>query len=172
MKRVKLFIATSLDGYIARSNGDVDWLYTDQDYGYTNFLETIDTVLMGGKTYRQVLGFGDWPYSTKKSYIFTHDLQSESTDEITFIHHDIPGCVRRLKKEKGKDIWLVGGAEINTILLEAGLIDELWIFKMPVLLGTGVPLFNSSKSETWLQIKDIEEFDSGLVKMIYHKKLT
>lgn len=170
MKRVKLFIATSLDGYIARSNGDIDWLYTDQDYGYTNFLKNIDTVLMGGKTYRQVLDFGDWPYATKKSYVFTHDLQSESTEDITFIHHDIAGCVRRLKEEKGKDIWLVGGAAINTILLEAGLIDELWLFKMPVLLGSGIPLFHQSEQENWFQIKDVEEFESGLLKMVYHRK--
>ena len=170
MKKVKLFIATSLDGFIARENGDIDWLYTDQDYGYTEFLNTIDTVLMGGKTYRQVLGFGDWPYGTKQSIEFTHDLKAQSTDEVTFIHHDIPGCVKRLKEEKGKDIWLVGGAEINTLLLESGLIDELWIFKMPALLGRGIPLFNRT-SERWFQIQDIEEFDSGLVKMLYHKKV-
>lgn len=170
MKRVKLFIATSLDGYIARPNGDIDWLYTDQDYGYTDFLQTVDTILMGGKTYRQVLGFGDWPYATKQSFVFTHDLEAKSQEDITFIHHDITGCVRRLKEGSGKDIWLVGGAEINTILLEAGLIDELWIFQMPVLLGAGIPLFNQTKKENWLQIKDVEEFDSGLLKTIYHKK--
>jgi len=170
MKKVILFIATSLDGYIARENGDIDWLYTDQDYGYKDFLDSVDTILMGGKTYRQVLGFGEeWPYADKKSVIFTHDVSQQSNDEITFIHHDIPGAIDRLRKEKGKDIWLVGGAEINTILLEEGLIDELWLFKMPVVLGKGIPLFNEVPKESWFKIHDIEEFDSGLVKMIYLK---
>lgn len=171
MKKVKLFIATSIDGFIARENGDVDWLYTDQDYGYNAFAQSVDTVLMGGKTYRQVLGFSrEWPYQDKQSVVFTHDLSSQSNDEITFVHHDIAAHVERMKTEKGKDIWLVGGGQINTIMLEAGLIDELWLYKMPVVLGSGIPLFYSIPKDSWFEIQDIEEFDTGLVKMVYHKK--
>lgn len=171
MKKVILFIATSLDGYIARENGDIDWLLADQDYGYTDFISTIDTVLMGGRTYRQVLGFADeWPYADKKSVIFTHDVSNQSNDEITFIHHDIAANVSRLKEKKGKGIWLVGGAQINTMLLEAGLIDEIRIYKMPVVLGSGIPLFHQTNKDSWFKTHDIEEFESGVVKMIYVKK--
>lgn len=171
MRKVKLFIATSLDGYIARENGEIDWLYTDQDYGYHDFLATVDTILMGGRTYRQVLSFGEeWPYLDKQSIIFTKDVSQQSNEEITYVHHDVAAHVERLKQDKGKDIWLVGGAEINTLLLREGLIDEMWIFKMPVILGSGIPLFYKTPKESWFEIHDIEEFDTGLVKMIYHKK--
>lgn len=172
MRKVKLFISTSLDGYIARSNGEIDWLYTDQDYGYKSFLETVDTLLMGGVTYRQILGFSsEWPYSDKRAVVFTHDLSLESNDEITFIHHDLAGATDRLKREESKkDIWLVGGASINTELLNAGLIDEIWLFKMPLLLGSGIPLFHPIHKETWLKIHEVEEFESGVLKMIYVKR--
>lgn len=171
MRKVILYIATSLDGFIARSSGEVDWLFSDQDYGYSKFISNIDTVLMGGKTYRQIIDFGvDWPYAKQKSYVFTHDVSQKSTSSIQFIHHDLPGVVEKLKKKKGKDIWLVGGSEINSMFLKEGLIDELQLFIHPLYLGKGVPIFNFSIKETWFKAHDIEEFDSGMVKMVYVKK--
>ncbi len=171
MRKIILYITSSLDGYIARENGDVDWLLQDQDYGYKDFVDTIDTVLMGGKTYRQVLEFGgEWPYQTKNSFVFTHDVSYQSNDEVTFIHHDVVPFVRELKDKEGKDIWLIGGSEINTLLLNEGLIDELWIFIHPMILGTGIPLFTSNSNDTWFQVNDIEEYDSGMVRIMYSKK--
>ncbi len=171
MRKVILFITSSIDGYIARENGDVDWLFTDQDYGYKDFTETIDTVLMGGATYRQVLGFGgEWPYQTKNSYVFTHDASLRSNEEVTFIHHDVPEFVKGLKEKEGKNIWLIGGSQINTVLLNEDLIDEIQLFIHPVILGEGIPLFTGSSIETWFTINGIEEFDTGLMKLVYQKK--
>ena len=149
MRKIVLFIATSLDGYIARENGDIDWLFSDQDYGYSKFFDSIDTVLMGGKTYRQVMGFGgDFPYASKNCFVFTHDVSYESNDEVTFIHHNLEEFTTALKEKEGKDIWLIGGSEINTILLNEGLIDEMRIFMHPVILGHGIPLFKESSKES------------------------
>lgn len=173
MRKIILYITNSLDGFIARENGDVDWLFTDQDYGYKAFTDSIDTVLMGGNTYRQVLGFGgEWPYLTKNSYVFTHDASFQSNEEVTFIHHDVIPFIKELKKKKGKDIWLIGGSQINTLLLNEGLIDEMWTFIHPVILGNGIPLFNKGSMESWFTVQNIEEFDSGLIKIVYHKKPT
>lgn len=171
MRKIILFITTSLDGYIARENGDIDWLFTDGDYGYKDFVESVDTVLMGGVTYRQVLDFGgEWPYKTKRSFVFTSDVSYQNNDDVNFVHHDIGQFVKELKDEEGKNIWLVGGGQINSLLLNEGLIDEMWIYLHPVILGSGIPLFHGDVKESWFEIHNIEEYDSGLVKMIYHKK--
>lgn len=171
MRKVILFIATSLDGFIARENGDVDWLFTEGEYGYKEFYDSIDTVLMGGKTYRQVLTFGEeFPYATKQAYVFTRDINYKSNEEVTFIHHDMLDFVKDLKSRKGKDIWLIGGSEINTAFLAAGLIDEMWLFVHPVMLTRGIPIFYDTQVDHWFKLNNIEEFDTGMVKMVYHKK--
>ena len=100
MRKIILFIATSLDGYIARENGDIDWLFTEGEYGYNEFYDSIDTVLMGGKTYRQALTFGDeFPYATKQAYVFTRDVNHKSNEEVAFIHHDMLDFAQDLKRK-------------------------------------------------------------------------
>jgi dihydrofolate reductase len=171
MRKIILFIATSLDGFIARENGEVDWLFTEGEYGYKEFFNSVDTVLMGGKTYRQILTFGDeFPYATKQAFVFTRDVNYRSNEEVTFIHHDMIEFVNELRTKKGKDIWLIGGSEINTAFLNAGLIDEMWLFVHPVILTRGIPLFYDTGADHWMKINDIEEFDTGLVKMVYVRK--
>ncbi|MDH5609933.1 MAG: dihydrofolate reductase family protein [Cyclobacteriaceae bacterium] len=171
MRKIILFIASSLDGYIARENENIDWLFSDQDYGYTAFLHTIDTVLMGGKTYRQILGFGgDFPYASKNCYVFTHDILLQSNEEVTFIHHDIIDFVKELKEKKGKDIWLIGGSQINGLLQRHGLIDEIQLFLHPVLIGNGIRVFDYLTQDQWFSVQGVEEFDTGLIKLVYRKK--
>ena len=127
MRRLKLYTAVSLDGYIAGPNGEIDWLDVggDLDYGYAEFYESIDTTLMGSLTYRVALSVPDFPYPDKTNYVFTRSPSQPDTEHVRFVSGDIAGFVRSLKEEPGEGIWLVGGGQINTIMLNAGLIDEV-----------------------------------------------
>lgn len=171
MRKIRLFIASSLDGYIARKSGAVDWLFTDQDYGYTEFFSTIDTLLMGRKTYEQVLEFGEYPYRGKKSLVFSR-TQSRKTDEnVEFVGGDIKSLIDILRQEKGRDIWLVGGAELIYSFINYGLIDELILSIHPIILGNGIPLITQDSSlETVLKLKTVKCYDSGLVQITYSWK--
>lgn len=174
MRKVILYSAVSLDGFIARTNGDIDWLFQGeegQDYGYADFIQTIDTVIMGGTTFRQILTFeGDFPYADKRCYVVTRDVALKH-EYAEFIHHDIIDHVNTWKNEiVGKNIWLVGGSEINTILLEHQLIDELQLFIHPVFLTKGIRLFNEINLDQWFTLSDIEEFSNGMVRLVYHFK--
>ena len=148
MRKVVLFIAMSLDSYIADVNGGVAWLAGDgsdcQNAGsYPEFIETVDTILWGYKTYHQVVAEltpGRWDYAGKQSYVFTHqDLPS--TKEIIFTSQDPAAFVQQLKAEPGKDIWLCGGASMIHQLLGHRLIDKFCFNIIPTILGGGVSLF-------------------------------
>ena len=151
MRKVILYIAMSLDGYIADSNGGVSWLVGEDvdyqgDHGYSEFLKSIDTVIMGMKTYRQVveeLSPDVWVYQGMKTYVLTHQ-KKENKEDIEFIEGDICGFVKSLKEETGKDIWICGGASIVNQLMKENLIDEYQISVMPMILGSGTRLFHDT----------------------------
>lgn len=167
MRKVILFIATSLDGYVARRDGSIDWLYTEGDFGYQEFLASIDTTLMGGVTYREVLGFGEFPYKdgSIKNYVFTRRPESMPGEYVEFVSSDIPEFVRALKQQPGKNIWLMGGGQINTVLLNAGLVDEMRIFLHPVILGDGIPVFAPPVRESWFTVEDAHVHERGLTEL-------
>ncbi|WP_020533474.1 dihydrofolate reductase family protein [Flexithrix dorotheae] len=171
MKPLILYIATSLDGYIARKNGAVDWLPEGEegdDYGYQAFYDGIDTVLMGNKTYQQLLSFGvEYPYKGTEGFIFTRNMELTRDENVTYIQEDIVEFTQKLKQGEGKGIWLIGGGEIIKILLEADLVDELIIFEMPVLLGNGIPLFPESKKEIKLKLEESKTYSGGIVELKY-----
>ncbi|MBD2072746.1 dihydrofolate reductase [Phormidium sp. FACHB-592] len=167
MRRIILFIAASLDGYIARPSGEVDWLFTDQDYGYTEFLASVDTVLMGRKTYEQVLTFGEFPYQEKQSYVFSRDPGFDASPHAETVRTDIKAFVETLRQSNGKDIWLVGGAALIYPFLKHELLDELILSVHPILLGSGIPLFSETDLTTPLQCLASHCYDSGLVQMKY-----
>ena len=169
MRKVKLFIACSLDGFIARQDGAIDWLFTDNDYGYQAFYDSIDTTLMGNKTYEQLISFGDFPYQEKKNYVFTRQFDLESTEWMTFITEDMVAFTKALKKYAGKDIWLIGGGAIINILYQAGLIDEYILAINPIILGSGIPLFPGPIGEQKLKLLDTKTYPSGLVQITYGK---
>ncbi len=170
MRKIRLFIASSLDGYIARTSGDVDWLFTDADYGYAEFFDSIDTVLMGGKTYRQILEFGEYPYKGKKGFVFSKTLQGKN-DDVEFVGGDIKSFIDKLRNDSGGDIWLVGGAEIIHYFIKERLLDELILSIHPIILGDGIPLIVKDASlSTKLQLKEVKTFDSGLLQVSYDLK--
>lgn len=172
MRKVISYIACSLNGKIARENGDVDWLENipnpeESDYGYYEFYDTIDTTIMGYATYKQVI---DWeiafPYKGKENYVFTRESRG-SSDDVQFITKDHIQFLEKLKKKKGKDIWLVGGAQLNSLILKHKLIDELWIHLMPVLLPEGIDLFTEILTDTSLTLKSTSSYKSGVVGLQY-----
>ncbi|GKS14198.1 diacylglycerol kinase [Paenibacillus chitinolyticus] len=139
-----------MDGYIARENGAIDWLYEvegEGDNGYSDFYETIDTVLMGNKTYEHTFELADqFPYPDKKCYVFTRS-EREPSPYVTFISGDIPEFIENLKDREGSKIWIVGGAEILDVLLKGDLVDEYIITIVPTILGKGIPLFKNDNPE-------------------------
>ena len=173
MRRIKMFIASSLDGFIAREDGSIDWLFTDDDYGYQEFYESVDAVIMGRKTFEKglELGGGINPTRDKKNYVFSRNQQSlggmEKDDEVEFVGKDVRKFVEKLVDSSGKDIWLVGGSEIISILLKADLLHDIILSIHPKILGKGIPLFKNTEKEMILKMINSKAFDSGLVQLHY-----
>lgn len=167
MRKIKLFIACSIDGYIARKDNGLDWLFSDADYGYTEFYESIDTTLMGYKTYEQILTFEAFPMQDKANIVFTRRDDRTPDTHVSFVSGDICAFTAKLKEQPGKDIWLVGGGEVITALNHAGLIDEYIISYHPIILGDGIPLFLKDSIETHLGLVSATPYPSGLVQMHY-----
>lgn len=173
MKKIKVYIAASLDGFIARPDGDLDWLLkypmpTGTEYGYKDLMDSIDTVIMGGRTYREMLCMDIvWPYKDKKTYIISRNSM-ETKENIDFITEDIIERIFELKNESGKDIWLVGGGELITMLLNANLVDELQVSIIPIILGAGIPLFPNTPKESNWKLTGSTAYDSGIVKLDYN----
>jgi dihydrofolate reductase len=170
MRQVRLFIATSLDGFIASPDGGVDWLFTDGDYGYTDFYASIDTTLMGFKTYEKMLGFGTgFHYPDKTNYVFSRSHRRSDEHPVTFVSTDPAAFVSDLKQKGGTDIFLVGGGEINTILLDAGLIDQMDLFVHPIIIGEGIPLFAGTAKTQQFKLTGTKAFESGLTQLTYER---
>lgn len=162
-RKVILYLAESLDGFIAEPDGSTAWLgklgSMAADDAYQRFYSGIDCVLMGRKTYQRALRLaGSYPYSDKESYVFSKMLH-DTDDPTTVVAGNVPEFVRKLKSKKGKDIWLVGGADIFTELLKADLVDELIITVAPVLLGDGISLVQSGIQNVNLKLTDVEKLD-------------
>jgi len=145
MRKVVLGLGISLDGYIARPDGAVDFLFMPKDYSMGPFFATIDTALMGRKTYDVALkmgggGFGD---SKMKNYVFSHSQPPGERGGVTFINESPKNFLEKLRKRPGKNIWLMGGGELARDFLKDDLVDKLYIGIVPVLIGEGLPLFPS-----------------------------
>lgn len=176
MTKIKLFIATSLDGFIARENGSLDWLLelpnpTQLDHGYNDFMKDIDLIIMGRKTYDEVLGFGiEWPYSNCKTYVVTKDENYEVKTVHTFLLHKINGTIiNELKAESRKNIWLVGGGELITQFLNENAIDDITLCMIPIILGKGIRLFPDQPKETNFEFVGNIAFETGIVNITYKK---
>ena len=174
-RKLILYIATSLDGYIATKEGDISWLsmveVAGEDYGYQKFVDSIDTVIMGRKTYDKVLSFGiEFPHKDKTCYVLSNSKQGKD-ENITFYSGSLPELLLNLKKQPGKDIYCDGGAETVLELLKANLIDQFVISVIPVILGDGIRLFQAFESEKIrLELMEAITFQSGLVQLRYKRK--
>ena len=166
MRKIKLFIACSLDGYIAKEDGSVNWLPENADSGYDQFYSSIDTVLIGKKTYEQILTFGKYPYTNKISYVFTRSPNQKKDENVEFTS-EIEEFTKKLVSSSGKDIWLVGGSEIASTFLNLRFVDELILSIIPVVLGKGIPLFKNIKEEIKLELVKTTEYPK-LVELSYN----
>lgn len=173
MRKIKLYIAISLNGKIALPDGSVDWLESfpnpDQtDHGYADFYKSVDATIQGYTTYQQVISWGiNFPYEGKKNYVLTRKTGIKSTKDVTFITENAMDFIRNLKREEGKDIWLIGGGQINTLLLNEGLIDELQVFVMPIVITDGISLFEALPKETRLELLHSKSYSTGAVELHY-----
>ena len=164
MRKIILYIASSLDGYVARENGDIDWLPEVAESGYDAFYKSVDTVIMGKTTYDQVLTFGEYPYKDKKSFVFTHTSQNK--DKNTEFLSDVEKFVKNGFPGTGKNIWLIGGSQIIASFLKQRAVDEIIISVVPILLGNGIPLFQNIQKETKLELIKTINYDK-LVELHY-----
>jgi len=169
MRKLILNLALSLDGFIEGPNGEYDWCFTDQDYGLSDFLEGIDALLMGRKTYETLQASGADPFSAKRKYIVSNKLELTNSSEM-IIGGDFVTTIRRLKEERGKDIWLFGGAQLTDALLKEKLVDEFQIAFHPLLLGAGTRLFQKLDSRLSLELADCKQYSSGTVQLFYRTK--
>lgn len=172
MRKIILYAATSLDGYIARPDGGLDWLDQEGDYGYDSFLAGIDILVMGRKTYDTVKSSGEWPYDDKTCYVFTRSPEAFSDDAVQFVSAQVTLMMYNLMQQPGGDIWLIGGGELTREFLRHDLIDEIILFVFPILLGDGIPLFPSDFQTCDLTLADTKTYDSGVVQLTYHRKNT
>ena len=176
MRKVILYIAVSLDGYIADSNGNVAWLEGQnrdiEDINtYSAFIKTIDTVVMGWNTYHQViteLSPNEWIYTALTSYIITHRTLP-STENLKFVQKDVCEVVQRLKQEPGRGIWICGGANIIQPLINAKLIDEYHISIIPTLLGAGIRLWGETEAEEKLRLVQTQSYN-GITELLYVRR--
>lgn len=168
MRKIKLNLAVSLDGFIAGPNGEYDWCLTDADYGLNEFINSVDTTLMGRKTYELILEFGP-PYPTLTNYVFSRTKNTSEFSNVIFVKDDISLFIKALREKPGKDIWLYGGAEIIDELMNSHCVDEFVLSVHPLLLGSGIPLFKKQDHRTQLKLKEVIKYPSGLVQLIYIK---
>lgn len=166
-----LYIAMSLDGYIAQPNDDLSFLsmveQEGEDYGYEDFIKTVDTVIVGRKTYDKVISMGyDFPHANKASYIITRTPRP-SIGSVNFYTGNLKTLVEKLKSESGKNIFCDGGAEIVNELLKDKLIDEFIISIIPILVGNGTKLFKDKRPEQKLELISSKSFKKGLVQLHY-----
>lgn len=174
MRKVTLFIAQCLDGKIARLNHDIKWLTefpnpNQLDFGYTNFISKVDTIVMGRSTYEDLKAMEiDWPYNSQKTYVFSskNDLTvfSKNTEVV---NTNLSHWVKNEVTQGGKDIWIVGGSGIIAELINQKLISEILITNVPILIGDGIPLFKNIESDVYLKLQSVEAFENGMVNTVY-----
>ncbi|UCS94951.1 dihydrofolate reductase family protein [Echinicola marina] len=176
MRKVSLFIASSLDGYIAKPNDDLSFLSLvekeGEDYGYAQFTNTIDTLIIGRKTYDYVLreiGPSHYDNGQRDVYVITRTPR-EKTGRTSFYTGSLVDLVKQLKSQDGKHIYCDGGAAVINELLRHDLVDELIISVVPVLLGDGTRLFKDGRPEQLLEFVKAETFDTGLIQLNYKRK--
>lgn len=177
-RRIVLDLAVSLDGFIEGPNGEVDWCIMDDDMGFDDFLNSVDTILYGRKSYElwgnyiPDEGLSDkekeiWKLvHSKKKYVFSNTLTKVEGNAV-LVNGNIQDEIEKIKKEPGKDIWLYGGAGLVTTFIKLGLVDEYRLSVHPVVLGTGKPLFNINQ-RVELKLVNVRKFSSGVVQLCYH----
>jgi dihydrofolate reductase len=178
--RVTIHMAASLDGFIARKDGRVDWLETSDEFaggdtmdaGHVEaFLKTIDCYVMGSRTYETALrfeaqGFG-WPYGDKPTFVLTSRELPRTRDTVEFYSGDLAQFVNGSLRPKFRSIWVAGGAVVSAECLRLGLADEVRFSILPVLIGDGIPFFDKLDRDIALHLAEVKAYKSGMVALRY-----
>jgi dihydrofolate reductase len=168
MRKVVLGLGISLDGYIARPDGAVDFLFMPKDYSMGPFFATIDTMVVGRKTYDVSLKMGgSFNDSKTKSYVFSHSQSPGERGGVTFVNDSPKSFVENLRRRPGKNIWLMGGGELAREFLKDDLVDELYIGIVPVLIGEGIPLFPSGFPQREFSLLENKTYSKGMIALKY-----
>lgn len=169
MRKIILQLAVSLDNFIEGPNAEIDWCFTDQDYGMNDFFERIDSLFIGRKSYELIQSMGEdaMPGFPKlKEYVFSNTLSEVQPDAI-IVKGNIVDEIKKIKSLPGKDIWLFGGASLISELMNANLVDEIILAVHPVLLGSGKPLFENLRERINLKHVHTTTYNSGLIMLSY-----
>lgn len=174
--QVTVFIATSVDGYIARENGDLDWLDAanrlvpdGEDCGYGDLMQSIDALVMGRTTFEKVLSFGEWPYGSTPVIVLSSKpltIPERLPETVTHSSETPQALCERLSSEGIRHLYIDGGQTIQRFLLD-DLVDELIVTLIPVLLGSGIPLFGSLAADVHLSAVETKHYDFGFVQLHY-----
>lgn len=172
--KISVFIATSLDGYIARKNGDIDWLVKfnpptgedeEKDCGYSQFFSSVDVLIMGRNTYETVSRFDTWPYQGKRVVVLSSTLTSVCKQAELF-SGNTEHLIKKLHAEGIKHIYVDGGVTVSQFL-DSGFVDQMIISLIPVVLGSGIPLFSKIKNDKWCRLVSSKPYSNGLMQLQY-----
>lgn len=171
--KITLYIAASVDGYIATEDGGVAWLEEYQDEtetgdggGYEVFFDSVDCLVMGSTTYEQVLGFEEWPYEQKPTYVITRRNLPLANEAVELFNGDLDSLARELKQQH-EYIWLVGGAKLAQTFLRIDHVNTLQLRLIPVLLGNGIPLFVNIDGPHDLRLIESTAHSGGILELRY-----
>ena len=170
MARIRFYVATSLDGFIADSEGSVDWMapYDARLYGYDKFLAEVGALIMGRRTYEMINATGEeWPYQGRNVFVLSSVSLASAPRGVVAAAHGMLSALQLARETTHKDIWIVGGAVTMQSALEEGLVDVIEFFLVPVLLGSGLTLLNDLRRRQSLLFDGIEAFPDGVVKLRY-----
>jgi dihydrofolate reductase len=176
-RKIIVYIATGADGYIARPDGDVEWLNRRPDtvdYGMKAFYRTIDTILWGRKTYDWLLAYhkkhglkGEMFDTKVANYVFSRKPPKRAAPGVEFVSEPVKKFARRLRGAPGKHIWMMGGGELIASFLDAGEIDEFDIHVIPTLIGVGIPLIARRHRDVDLRLRSARKYADGVVRLRY-----
>lgn len=176
VSRCSVFVAASLDGFIARPDGELDWLDEanalvppDEDCGFSAFLSTVDAIVMGRSTFEKVLTFGHWPYGDRPVYVLTRnpfETAAELPETVQFADSSPDELLQRIAVEGHRHVYVDGGRTIGSFLA-TGAIDKLTVTLIPILLGSGLPLFGPLPADVRLSLEASRVFEFGFVQLTY-----
>jgi dihydrofolate reductase len=171
-RRFIVSLAVSADGFIARLDGSVDWLdrpWPKHHYGMDEFQASIDTVLLGGRTYREAAGKGGGFGRKTKHYVFTHNPPATAPKGIEFVNEPVTQFAARLRAQPGKDVWLMGGGGLIASFVDANEVDDFILNVIPMFIGEGIPLIAPARRTVPLALKEARPFEDGVVRLHYSR---
>jgi dihydrofolate reductase len=168
-RKIILGLGISLDGYIARRDGSVDFLFMPKDYSMGPFFKTVDTCVLGRKTYEDGLKMGGSFDGSMKTYVFSKTLPPGDRNKVTFTNDSPSAIVAEIRRKPGKHVWLMGGGILIRDFLKEDLVDELYIGVVPVLIGEGIPLFPNGFPQREFDLIENNSYSRGMIALRYER---